>query len=146
MDPDALGEKPDHLVELGPLVLGEGLGGEEVDGPAGGVVQDGVEHGQVIAEGFARGRRRYDNDVPTPLEDLPGSPLVRIQPLIALLLEGGEKAGVDAGRVLGVAPFLGRNMLNRRDGVFFEPHLLEGFQGPEEAFFTRHDETSAHPT
>jgi len=134
-----LGKKTDDLVELGPLVLGEGLGGEEVDGPAGRVVEDGIQNREVVTEGLPRSRGRHDDDVPAALEDLPGSPLMGIELLVALLLEGGEKAGIYARRVLGIAALLGRDMLDRRDGVFFESHLLECLEGPEEAFFPRHD-------
>ena len=45
----------DQSVQLGLLVLGERLGGEEVEGAGVGVFEDGVEDGQVVAEGLAAG-------------------------------------------------------------------------------------------
>lgn len=68
---------------------------------------------------------------------------MRIQLLIPPLLEGGEKAGVDARRILGEASFLGRNVFDRGDGFFFESHLLEGLQRLEEALFSGNDLHSA---
>ncbi len=78
-DADLGGEELGDLVELGPLVLGQGLGREEVDGPARGVADDGVEDGEVVAKRLARGRGRDDRDVPALPQGLPGAPLVGVQ-------------------------------------------------------------------
>jgi len=50
---DVLAESLDGGVELGELILREGLGGEEVERPRVGVFDDGVEDGQVVALGQA---------------------------------------------------------------------------------------------
>jgi hypothetical protein len=53
----------DGGVKLVELILGQGLGGEEVHGPRAGVVEQQIEDRQVVAECLAAGGRRDDDDV-----------------------------------------------------------------------------------
>ncbi len=53
------------------LVLGQRLGGIEVDGPRVRVAEQAVEHGQVEAEALARGRAGGDHEVLVPLGGVP---------------------------------------------------------------------------
>ena len=58
---DVHAQRLDERVHLRELVLGEGLGREEVQGPRVGLLEHGVEDGQVVAEGLAGGGGR-DHD------------------------------------------------------------------------------------
>ena len=53
----------DQRSQLGQLVVGQGFGGEEVEGAGVGIVEQAVQDGQVVAQGFARGGGRDDDDV-----------------------------------------------------------------------------------
>ena len=60
-----------HLVQLGLLVLGQGLGGEQVHRPGPGLLQQGLQHRQVVGEGLAGGGGGDQHHVPPgphPLE------------------------------------------------------------------------------
>jgi len=70
-DPDLLGKKSDGLVEFGPLILGEGFSGEQVDGSGGGVLEDGVKNREVVAQRLSRGGGRDDDDVLPFRKELP---------------------------------------------------------------------------
>ena len=52
-----------EIVEFGELVLRERFGGEEVERARIGIFEDGIQDGQVVAERFARGRGRNDNEI-----------------------------------------------------------------------------------
>ena len=52
-----------ELVQLGHLILRERLGRKEIQRPRRRILQDGVEHGQVVAERLARGGGCGDHDV-----------------------------------------------------------------------------------
>ncbi len=78
-DPDLRRDELRDIVELRPLVLGEGLGREKVDGPARRIAHDGIQDRQVVAEGLSGGRGCHDDHVLALLEGLPGAALVGIK-------------------------------------------------------------------
>ncbi len=142
-DPDLLGQAPVDVVELGLLVLGQGLGREEVEGPRRGVLQDGVEDRKVVAEGLAGGRRRHDDDVLAFLERLPARALVGEELGEALGRQGLAQGRVD---VVGVVPeraLLGRQVLDGLDGVALVADVLQDIERPEDLFFVRHGAPSS---
>ena len=84
-DADLLGKAGVGVVELGPLVVREGLRREKVQGPAGRLLEDGVEHREVVAERFPGRRGRYDDDVLLFPEGVPAGALVGIEPVESFL-------------------------------------------------------------
>ena len=142
-DADLLRQPPVDVVELGLLVLGQGLGREEVQGPRRRVLHDGVEDRQVVAERLARRGRRHDDDVLALLERLPGRALVGVEPGEPLGLERGAQGRVD---VVGVVPeraLLGRQVLDGLDGVALVAEVLEQLERPEDLLFVRHGAPSS---
>ena len=75
--------------ELGQLVLGEGLGREQVDGSALGVLEHPLQDREVVAEGFSAGRGRDDRQVPAP-------PYFGIR-LSLVRVESGDPARLESG-------------------------------------------------
>ncbi len=65
LDFELRGESLCHVAEDGLLVLGEGFGGEEVEGAGGWVLEEGLQDGQVITEGFPGCGGGHDDDVLT---------------------------------------------------------------------------------
>ena len=76
---DAQVGRPGQLRQLGDLVLAEGLGREQEEGPGGRVVGEGLERRQRVAQGLARGRRRDHHDVLTGPDGLDRSGLVDVE-------------------------------------------------------------------
>ena len=68
-----------QLAELRELVLAERLGGEEVQRPCRGVLRDGLQDGQVVAERLARRRGRHDGHVLAGAQRLQGLRLVAVE-------------------------------------------------------------------
>jgi len=101
----------DEGVEFFELVFGEGFGGEEVEGAGSGVLGEGVEDGEVVAEGFAGGGGSDDDDVFVGDDGVPGVGLVGVEALDATGDEdfaefGGEgfrEVGEDGGARRGAA-------------------------------------------
>jgi hypothetical protein len=58
-----LGDERGELVQLGHLVLRQGLGREEIQRARRRILEDRIQHRQVVAERLARRRRRGDDDV-----------------------------------------------------------------------------------
>jgi len=106
-------ELADEAVHLVHLVVGQGLGGKEVQGTRLGLLEDALEHGQVVAQGLAAGRGRDEHHVPALPDELDGLCLVGVQSLKAPLLQHCLQAGVDPGRIRGKAALGCRDM---RDG------------------------------
>ena len=86
--------------QLDELVRRERLGGEEVEGPRRGVLRDGVEDRQVVAERLARCRRRDDDDVAPARCGLVGGRLVGVQ-----RLDPAPAQRVDDPRVHALRPW-----------------------------------------
>ena len=90
-------------IQLRHLVAGERLGGEEIERAGGFILENGVEHGQVVAHGFARSRGRYHHDVPPSHGAFDGVPLVGVQPRDAALAQRGADAWIQPFRKIRVA-------------------------------------------
>ncbi len=106
-------EVADQLVQLLHLVLGEGLGGEEIEGARLRVIEDALDDGQVVAERLSGGGGGHDDDA-LPLHD--GGQrlrLVRVEAIDAATGErlhetrvrGERKLGVAGGKLGQLAPF-----------------------------------------
>ena len=65
--------------ELGQLILRQGLGGEQVEGPRGGLLQDPLQDGQVVAEGLSAGRGCDHDQVSTLPYGGVGPRLMRVE-------------------------------------------------------------------
>jgi hypothetical protein len=74
-----LGEAAGQLLQLGQLVLGQRLGGEEVEHPGLGLGQQRLEHRQVVAERLARGGRRHHHEVLSLFNQFPSASLMRVE-------------------------------------------------------------------
>ena len=96
-------------VQLGHLILRERLGRKEVQRPRGRILQDGVEHRQVVAERLARGRGCGDDDVLAGRHALIRLGLVAIELAHAAPFERGLQARIEP---LGIRLELG---LHRRE-------------------------------
>ncbi len=73
-----------EVVEFAQLILRKGFGGEQIKGAGSGVVQNGVYHGQIVAQGLAAGRRGDDGDVFAIARRVDRFRLMREQPRDAL--------------------------------------------------------------
>ena len=69
----------DEAMHLRHLVVGEGLRGKEVDGPRLGLLDDLLEHGDVVAEGLAACRGRDEDHVPALVHELDGAGLMAVE-------------------------------------------------------------------
>ena len=70
---------PMRLMHFRHLVIGEGFCGEEVDGPGLGLLDDLLEHGDVVAQGLAAGRGRDKDHVFALMHQLDGAGLVAVE-------------------------------------------------------------------
>ncbi len=111
----------DEAVEFVELVLGEGLGGEEVERLRRRVLEDGIEDGDVVAEGLAAGGGGDDDAVAPGTDVLNRLRLVEPGPLDATLRKDVGQAGVDSFGPLTKARLAGLDLAD--DGV---AHLLAG--------------------
>ena len=112
--PDVRAEGLDEAVELGELVLGQGLGGEEVEGAGARVLQDRVEDGQVVAQGLP-GRGGGDDDGVAPgAHGVEGLALMRVGAVHAPQAHDVRQAGIEVLREIGVAGLLGREAAEGR--------------------------------
>ncbi len=114
---DRRGQLAGDGVELGELVLGEGLGGEEVEGAGAGLGEEPAEHGQVVAEGFAAGGGGDDDDVLAAQRSLGSKGLVSVEALDAAPAECRHQARVNARWGLGVARGPGRQVSPMGDAL-----------------------------
>ena len=82
------------LAQCGELVLGQGLGGVEEEGPRRPVLQPLVEDGGLEAEALAAGGGRGDDDVLALQRGVDGGGLVRVEGPATELLEARCEGGV----------------------------------------------------
>ncbi len=101
----------DQAVEFVQLILGEGLGGEEIDGPRMRILEQGVEHRDVVAERLPRGGGSDDDDILAPLGGLDRRGLMGKESLDTSRLEHVDEARIDAGREVGERSLPGRRDL-----------------------------------
>ena len=69
----------DETMHFRHLVVGQGLCGKEVDGPGLGLLEDLLEHGDVVAQGLAAGRGRDEDHVLALVHQLDGAGLVAVE-------------------------------------------------------------------
>ena len=101
----------DQLVQFADLVGRKRLGGEEIQRTGILVLQNGGQHGQVVAHGFAGGRGGDHHHI-TPGENfLHRMGLMAVQLVDATLLQHGQKTLVQPFRVGSVLRRAGRNDL-----------------------------------
>ncbi len=67
-----------------------------------------------------------------------------IQPLEALVPEGGRQGGVDVGRVIGVPAFLGRQMLQGGQRIRFQGFVPENLERLVKILLAAHSGMLAH--
>ena len=77
-----------QLVQAAELVLGEGLGGEEVEGTSAPVGEECLEYGNVVGQGLAAGGAGGQDDMPTLPGGVDGQRLVAVQPVGAGTAQG----------------------------------------------------------
>ena len=119
----------DQAVDLVHLVLGEGLGREEVEGAGLRLFEDLLEDREVVAEGLAA-RRRGDEDDALPLPDqIHGLCLVAVELTDAAGREDLPQGGVDPLRVFRKFAGTGGDLPDRPD-VLHEPPVLFGPREP----------------
>ena len=71
----------EQFTQFSLLILGQGLGGKEVEGPGRFVRKQGLERGQVVAEGLPRRGGRYHDRMAARLDEVPDFPLMAVYPL-----------------------------------------------------------------
>ena len=117
------------------MVLGKGLGGEEIERAGFGILRQRVEDGEVVAECLAAGGGGGDDDVFAPGYFFPGFELMGVELADASFCKdrlerrayvGGDRAGIGLTRGLAAQ---GRDRRVGLSGPGFE--LREGFfEGP----------------
>ncbi len=84
--------------QAGQLVLSEGLGREQVERPRRRVVEHGLQHGQVVAQGLARRRRGDDTGVQPGMQQLERLRLVAVERLDAARPQAGPQPLIEPRR------------------------------------------------
>src|SRR5271157_1329333 len=90
-DAKAVVEPLREVVQFSELILRESLGGEEVKRARVGVLDDGVQHRQVVAERFARSSWRHHDEVLSGARKFRGNRLMRIELLDSFFAIGRGK-------------------------------------------------------
>ena len=115
VDLDVHAEFAHHLVGLVHLVLAQRLGGEQVERPGLGVLQQRIEDRQVVAQGLARGRGRGHHHRTAGQGGLDRGRLVDVRPRDAPGLHGADQARVQRARPVGVTAGARRDHLPAGD-------------------------------
>ena len=92
-----VGQRLRELRQLGELILGEGLGGEQIQHARLRLLHEGLEHGQVVAERLAGCGRRHHDHVLALGDGLEGPRLVRVELLDPAPAECLDEARVERG-------------------------------------------------
>ncbi len=87
----------------------QGFGGEEVQGAGGGVAQQAVEYGQVVAQGFAAGSAGDHDEVVPAAGQFPGAGLMGVEGVDPLPVQGSGEGGVQVVREGGGLRLPGRD-------------------------------------
>ncbi len=104
-----------EAIELARLVLGEGLGGEEEEGPRLRVGGEGLEDGELVAEALAARRPGAHDHVLAGRQQLSGGGLMAVERAHAGREERFAQRGRQVLRKLGGAASTGRLVRHRHD-------------------------------
>ena len=95
-------QRLDETVQLAVLVLTERFGREEVERPAGVIVEDGLEHRHVVAERLPGRRCRHHDDIAAVQDRLNGRRLMGIRAADAAARQRRREPWIEARRPLGI--------------------------------------------
>ena len=90
-----VGQRLRQLHQLGQLVLGQRLGGEQIEHAGVGLLHERLEHRQVVAQRLARRCRRDDDEVLALGHRLEGLGLVRVELFHAARAERFEQTRIE---------------------------------------------------
>ena len=124
-----VGQRLRQLHQLGELVLGERLGGEQIEHPRLGLLHQRLQHRQVVAERLAGRGRRDHHEVLALGHRVEGLGLVRVELLHPARLEGLDDPGIQRRRERGEHRGLGVEV---PDGGDEGPRLERGQELVEE--------------
>ena len=127
-DAEAVVEARVEVVQFGELVLREGFGREKIDGAGVGIFEDRVQDRQVVAERFAGGRRRDDDDVFSGVDGFGGSGLVGVGLVDFFGLVGGLEVGMQPRGEVGVLGFSGGEVAHGGEDFAARVAFGEGFE------------------
>ena len=125
---DRLAQEVYERVQLGGLIGGERLCGEEIEGARVGILEDRVQHGQIVAQGLAGGRGRDHNDVLALKRRRHRLMLMAVQLMNAALVHRLNHARIERIGERLIARGAGRHLLPAGD----VPH--EGRVAPEHLY------------
>ncbi len=123
--------QPGQVPELSELVLAERLGGEEVQRPRRGILRDGLQDGQVVAERFARCGGRHDGHILPGSQRLECLRLMAVQRADASSLQGAHETRLQPVRDGHVLGRLGWQDVPRREAgphVGLRQQAVQGIQ------------------
>ena len=98
VDLDVDREATRQRAQLGQLVLGEGLGRKQVQGPARRLLEQALKDRQVVAQRLPARGRCHDDEVPAAPRQVVGLGLVRVEALDAASLQGLLERWSEIGR------------------------------------------------
>ncbi len=96
-------KRAQHVPESTGLILGQRLGGEQIDGAGVGIIEQRLQDRQVVAQRLARGGARHDHDVLPIQRSLHRRRLVRIERRGAALSQRSHQAGREPRRSISIA-------------------------------------------
>ena len=123
--PDVTAQFMDQAMHFVHLVLGEGLGGKQVEGAALRRFENPLKHGQVVAQRLAAGRGRHQQHMLPVPSFLDRFGLMAVELSDAPLFEDKTEAGVNPARKGGVTAFRGRKSPERRHGFHEAPVVCQ---------------------
>ena len=115
------------LLEFKSLIFGERFGREKIDGSSGGIVEQGLNNGNVVAKSLAAGGRGDDDYVFTIQRMLDGGGLMSVELLNAAFAKRLGHTVVESFGKFGIAGDPGRLVTNSTDRRFI---VLHGFEKP----------------
>jgi len=116
-------EIADEDVDLVHLILGQGLGGKNIEGPCLRLFKNPLQYREVVAEGLAARRGRHQNDVPAGAHQFHGLALVAVEPPDPPVGEDLPEAGMEPDGEIHIPALPGRDLPERPD-IVQEPFIL----------------------
>ncbi|MEI2690009.1 MAG: hypothetical protein V9H69_09940 [Anaerolineae bacterium] len=116
-------------VQFGQLVVGQRLGGEEVEGAGGGVGQQRLGHRQVVAQGLAAGGGGGDHQVFAGLRGAPGRDLVAVERIDAAVAQRSGQLRLQISRQRQRMRRSGRHLLPAGDMAHEACVAAQGVKG-----------------